>query len=279
MWPPVFSMIVAGLLCLFLAVVSADPEKLYKKEGDDVVFKPGIAFVSVPINEISWKDGPNIAIEWDGHVTEYNRHFKGRSYLNTSSGEMTLKGLIVIDTGLYTAEINGVHAKTYDLTVMSPVPKPTVSKSCDEEMTLCTLTCKGDIHKDAKPVTISWWSGDNKMDSPEKLHITKDDIASELSCTLENPVSIGSSELFPNPFIPARKVNPYVGLTVFFVLLVAVFLTIIIHRVKAGMWFYEKESMPWEANFWRKHEGTYAADSNGTPAQKRGATDEETPMT
>ncbi|KAJ4924116.1 hypothetical protein JOQ06_000356 [Pogonophryne albipinna] len=273
MWPPVFSMIVAGVLCVFPAVVSADSEiKLYKQVGDEVVLKPGP--VSGTIMEISWKDGVNIAIEWDGKDIEPYRHFKVRGALNNATGEMTLRGLTLNDSGLYTAEINEV-ASEYPtrLIVILPVPKPTVSKTCDEEMTKCTLTCNA-IITNAEPVEYGW-NSNHSVPSTPVLHITKDESSSTFECWLKNPVSQQHSEPFPNPF--TRKLNISAGLTVLIVLLVAVILTAIIHRIKAGMWFFEKASMPWEADFWRKHERPHAAESNGTAAQE-GSTEEGTPM-
>ncbi|KAI9525893.1 hypothetical protein NQZ68_002441 [Dissostichus eleginoides] len=275
MWPPVLSMIVAGLLCVFPAVVSADSEiKLYKQVGDDVDLKPGCT--PGTITEISWKNGVNIAIEWDGKDIDSYGHFEVRGALNTTTGEMTLRGLTLNDSGLYTAEMYGVACKyPTRLIVILPVPKPTISKTCDEEMTKCTLTCNA-IITNAEPVEYVW-NSDHSVPSTPVLKITKDESSSTFECRLNNSVSQQHSEPFPNPF--SRKMNMSAGLTVLIVLLVAVILTAIIHRIKAGMWFFEKASMPWEADFWRKHERpqTDAAASNGTAAQE-GLTEEGTPM-
>ncbi|KAI4831806.1 hypothetical protein KUCAC02_001327 [Chaenocephalus aceratus] len=272
MWPPVFSMIVAGVLCVFPAVVSADSEiKLYKQVGDDVVLNSGCG----NIMEISWKNGVNIAIEWDGTNIDSYGHFEVRGALNTATGEMTLRELTLNDSGLYTAEMKEVACKyPTRLIVILPVPKPTVSKTCDEEMTECTLTCDA-IITNAEPVEYVW-NSDHSVTTPV-INITKDESSSTFECWLNNPVSQQHSKPFPNPF--TRKVNMSAGLTVLIVLLVAVILTAIIHRIKAGMWFFEKASMPWEADFWRKHERaqTDAAESNGTAAQE-GSAEEGTPM-
>lgn len=57
-------------LVFFLAV-----ETLYKKVGDDVVLRP----VDPPISRktITWKDGLNIAVEWEGQKMYYFRQYKG----------------------------------------------------------------------------------------------------------------------------------------------------------------------------------------------------------
>lgn len=58
------------LLCLLAAA------PLYKKVGDEVVLKLDVT--PVTITSITWKDGPNIAVQWDGTDTDYYRQFKGR---------------------------------------------------------------------------------------------------------------------------------------------------------------------------------------------------------
>lgn len=280
------SMILTSWLCVLVAAVSADSEfKLYKKVGDDVILRP--APTSGTVTNILWKDGSNIAIQWDGTDVDRYRQFEERGRLNTSTGEMTITKLTENDSGLYTPEINNVVQSPIRLLVISPIPKPTVSKSCDDEKTSCTLTCDGDT-KGAEPVTYRWRSGDMVLGSSKEQHITKDNISSinEFSCELKNPVSEESSTPISNPFTitsdsPAGKLNISTGVTVFICLLIAVLLLVAIHKCKAGMWFFQKASMPWEADFWRRHERPPrdAAESNGTSAQEKGQIDEETPMT
>ncbi|XP_074483030.1 cell adhesion molecule CEACAM1-like isoform X2 [Sebastes fasciatus] len=267
-----------GWLCVLLAVVSADPvKKLYKKVGDEVVLKPGTIPVKPPI---IWKEGNNIAMQWDGMETDPYRQFLVRGSLNTTSGEMTITGLTRKDSGLYTPEINDVVQNTTHLIVISPVPKPTVSESCDDEKTSCTLTCDGDT-TDAEPVSYRWKSGDTVKASTKEHRITKDD-SSSIICELENPVSQESSLPVPNRLItaPGGKLNISTGVTVFIGLLITVLLLVSLHRCKTGMWFFQKTSMPWETDFWGRHERpqTEAAESNGTTAQEPEQTDEETPM-
>ncbi|XP_037618316.1 T-lymphocyte surface antigen Ly-9-like isoform X2 [Sebastes umbrosus] len=272
---------ITGWLCVLLAVVSADPvKKVYKKVGDKIVLKPDTVPVKIPI---IWKEGNNIAMQWEGMETDSYRQFLVRGSLNTSSGEMTITGLTRNDSGLYTPEINDVVQNTTHLIVISPVPKPTVSESCDDEKTSCTLTCDGDT-TDAEPVTYRWKSGDTVTASTKEHRITKNDSSSisEFICELENPVSQESSLPVPNRLTtaPGGKLNISMGVTVFIGLLIVVMLLVSLHRWSTGMWFFQKTSMPWEADFWRRHERpqTEAAESNGTNAQELEQTDEETPM-
>ncbi|XP_078099969.1 uncharacterized protein LOC144512879 isoform X2 [Sander vitreus] len=287
MSPSLTSMILAAWLCVLLAVVSADSEiPLYKKVGDDVVLKPGTT--SGIITNIMWKHGVNIAIQWDGTDFDYYRQFKVRSRLNITNGEMTITGLTRNDSGLYTPEINDVIMNATRLIVIAPVPKPTVGKSCGSEKTSCILICEGDT-TGAEPVTYRWKSDSDVTGSSKEQLINKDNSSSikEFRCELENPVSQMSSDPISNPFITkhvdSSKEEPNVskGLVVFVALLFIVLLLVGIHRCKAGMWFFQKESMPWQKDFWQKQHGRASRDvvSNGTTAQEKGQKDEETPMT
>ncbi|XP_070786788.1 T-lymphocyte surface antigen Ly-9-like [Enoplosus armatus] len=291
MWPSPTSMVIrAGWLCVLLAVVSADSVvTIYKKVGDEVVLKPGAVSVPGTITNIMWRDGPNIAAEWDGTDIDLNRQFKARGSLDISSGDMTIKGLTRDDSQVYTPEINTKVGSPTRLIVISPVPTPTVIISCDDDKTSCILTCDANT-TGAEPFTYRWNPGELTGSSKEQ-RITKEDslTLNEFSCELENPVSQESSLPIPNPFITipespeaGGKGKVSTGVIVFISLLAALLLLVAVHRLKAGEWFFQKASMPWETDFWRKHERPPrdAAESNGTTAhQEKEQTDEETPMT
>ncbi|XP_036947647.1 carcinoembryonic antigen-related cell adhesion molecule 7-like [Acanthopagrus latus] len=280
---------VAGWACVLLAVVSADPEKtLYKKVGDEVVLRPDAASVTGPITSITWKEGPNLAMQWDGTDIDKYRHFKERGSLNISNGAMMITGLTRGDSELYTVEINGGGAGSTRLTVISPVPTPSVTKSCDDE-TSCVLTCDGNT-TGTDPFTYTWHLGAIvSNDASKEQRITKDNHSSveEFSCMLKNPVSEERSQPITNPFITppetpaAGNLKITTALTVFICLLAPVLVLVLIHRWKAGMWFFQEESMPWEAGFWSRQERPprEAAESNGTTARReKGEAEEETPM-
>lgn len=278
---------VSGWAWLFWAAVATHAElTVYKKLGDTVVLKLDTTSDPGTISDILWKHGPDLAAQLEGGEPEIFPHFKGRGSVNISSGEMTITGLTRGDSGVYTVEINNALANTIKLAVIAPVPTPTVMQSCDNN-TSCVLTCDGNT-ADAEPVTYRW-SPDYPESSRER-RITKEDSEDqpEFSCELENPVSRMRSQSIANPFttvpddpaLGGLKISA--GLTVFISLLVPVVLLGLIHRWKAGMWFYQKDSMPWEADFWRRNESPPrdAAESNGIAArQEQTQSDEESPMT
>ncbi|XP_054479992.1 T-lymphocyte surface antigen Ly-9-like [Anoplopoma fimbria] len=284
MWAGETSMGVPAWLCVFLAVVTSDTEiKVYKKVGDDVVIKPGNTAVSSPITHIVWIHVPNIAAQFDKEGLDLYHQFQKRGNLNISNGEFTITGLTRNDSGLYTAEINNVVKRpNILLTVISPVPKPIVSVSCDDERTSCTLTCDGDT-TDAKPVTYSWRSDDKVTAQSKELQITKNESlgVEKFSCEIKNPVSLESSLSIPNPLYtisaPPRKPNISLGVIVLVILLVSVILLVAVHRCKTGVWFFQKSSMPWEPNFWRKNERP-PRDAAGSNGKENVETEEETPL-
>ncbi|XP_077956716.1 uncharacterized protein LOC120824813 isoform X1 [Gasterosteus aculeatus] len=197
MWPTETPTRAAGLLCVLLAVVSASTEiTIYRKLGDGVVLRPVNISVS---STIVWKQDGNLAAEWEGAEITLYRDFKGRGRLNTSNGELTITGLTPKENGFYTLETKEMAGPKIHLIVISPVPKPTVSKQCDPDRTLCTLSCDGDV-ADAAPVTYRWSPGDTA--ASKELRLAKEDSweVQEFRCVLQNPVSQESSEPVPNPF-------------------------------------------------------------------------------
>ncbi|XP_026158033.1 uncharacterized protein LOC113127560 isoform X2 [Mastacembelus armatus] len=271
------------LLSVFLCVVSAQKEiLLYKKVGDDVVLSP--VSLTDPIS-ILWKEGPHIAAQWEKPEPQitYFRQFKERSVLNISSGELTIRALVANDSNLYTAVINGQTNTIIKLSVISPVPVPAVDLLCDTEKLVCTFICDGGPIADMEPVTYEWMLDGKVKATSNQLNVTKETYSSKLICEIKNPISKESSQPIPNPFIPnpPGSDDPKItaGVVVFICLLSAVLLLVFTHRCKSGMWFFQKASMPWEAEFWKNTQRSRTG-SNGTAAHKgEEQTDEETPMT
>ncbi|XP_041834616.1 uncharacterized protein LOC121635494 isoform X1 [Melanotaenia boesemani] len=275
-------LLLAGWLVFILFVkFAASEKKVYGRLGGQVDLKPEV--VPAADTSIIWKEGENLAMKWERQEIRAYRHYEERGRLNISTGMMTITGLIPTDSGLYTPEINNKVDTPILLEVISDVPVPTL-KSCDSTVSVCTLVCEGDT-TGAGPVSYTW-KADNK-EVPEvsgNEYIIKKEISNikEFSCELNNEFSRQSSNPIPNPFAtPESKLNIFKGVTVFICLLLPVLLLVIFHKCKTGVCFYEKTSMPWEANFWKRNERPREriAESNGTTrAQPRDQTEEETPM-
>uniref|UniRef100_A0A8C7PDX4 Ig-like domain-containing protein n=1 Tax=Oncorhynchus mykiss TaxID=8022 RepID=A0A8C7PDX4_ONCMY len=192
-------------LCFWLYVaqklVSGD---LYLKVGGELVLKPDKSTVTDPITSILWKHGKNKVAEWDkdfGGLDIYAA-FKERTTLDQTSGELRIRGLKKTDSGVYSVEFNSklLH-KTYTLSVIKAVPKPTITSSCNPDKTSCTLTCEGDT-TDAEPVTYSWKEGEGawevigKQLVVSKNYTGKSTNSYKYFCKMKNSVSGEVSEVF-----------------------------------------------------------------------------------
>ncbi|XP_076017984.1 titin-like isoform X2 [Genypterus blacodes] len=209
-------------------------QTLTRKVGAEVTLHPGPPAGSKVIRSGEWAfTGASVSllvVDWDADgVTVYER-FKDRCELNRTTGVLMIKALTLKDSGMYKAEINNKGADSTHVSVLSPVPKPTVSESCNLAFTRCVLTCDGDTTH-AEPVTYDWSSGDRaSISSLKSLTITQEEHGDdgEFSCVVKNDVSEESSKRFANRFRrPDYNLSVLVGVGVFLsvaVLAVPVFL-------------------------------------------------------
>lgn len=265
------------LLVFVVTLFTAEQTEIYGRTGGEVVLKPPAPPPSA-ITSILWRHNNNLAVELDKDHTEQFSHFQGRSYLNKSTGEMTIGNLTEELSGDYEVELNGNRLSgSITLKVISPVPKPHITVSCNEEKTRCTLTCEGSVTAmDPKPTYI-WKFNATERKTDSIFEITPETSADDFICELENPVSRESSQPIDDPFTqvtntvgPGLKINT--GLIVFACLLAIVVGVAVMHRVKSGMWFYQKDSMPWEADFWTKTESAASSE----PQHENGDTERNT---
>ncbi|XP_041637767.1 uncharacterized protein LOC121506177 isoform X3 [Cheilinus undulatus] len=190
-----------GLFFIFLSCFSTTPsraEGVYKAVGEDVVLS--LPLVESSIQSIEWKHNGDIAAEMYGNKVQYFLQFKGRCEVNIDTGALTIKGLKLNDSGIYTPEINYKVFNKTELSVISRVAKPSVIKSCNMKMTNCSLTCEGNT-ADAEPTTYKWFLDDHEGPPGKVLTILKDRLETSFRCMLMNPVSNETSEHFRNPFI------------------------------------------------------------------------------
>ncbi|XP_034145530.1 uncharacterized protein LOC105008668 isoform X8 [Esox lucius] len=202
------------LLCSAKAVFSKT-EILSHKFGDNVVLKPDSR--TNPPSSILWRLGQNKVADFDtdfGPDVTYYGDFNGRTTLDKTTGELTITGLRKTDEGVYSVEFNSKRLeKTYTLSVLKPVPKPTIIVSCNDNKISCTLTCNGDT-AGAEPVTYWWkvgegnWEGIGKLltvaKSDSKLHQK----GYKYTCKLNNSVSEKVSDPIGPLFDPKPVPKP-----------------------------------------------------------------------
>ncbi|XP_028325606.1 uncharacterized protein LOC114477476 [Gouania willdenowi] len=269
-------------LCVWTAVVCAQAEVIGQIGGEVVLSPPP---VSRSIISITWRKGGDLAIEWEEKTTmDKYRQFQERGHLNTTTGEMTITGLTWADGGDYTVEINGVMEKPVHLKLISAVPKPVITESCDEQVTICNLTCDGNT-TGAELLAYTWKSdgGQIMAASQRNFIITKEfhSKVREFSCQMENRFGIESSQPIRNPLFSAEGPRIFTGVIVFVIMLIPVVLAVVIHRMKTGVWFFDKGPMFWTADFWSRNERgqSDAVETNGSAATEQQArTEEETQM-
>ncbi|XP_030611362.1 protein TsetseEP-like [Archocentrus centrarchus] len=208
------------------------------KKGHKAVLSPGS--VPGPITSIEWKHDADIAVVWYGQE-RLSTGLQGRCEVNTNTGALTITNLSVKDSGSYTAEINNKIMKTTKIKVITPVPKPTIKKQCNSEVTQCTLTCDTSITADMGTITYSWKAGDRQIqaESPSnQLNITKNNtefVGKMISCQLENPVSSERSDDIMSPFTNESSVGGTAAAVVIVLLIVASPIVLVcVHKRRSG---------------------------------------------
>uniref|UniRef100_A0A8C8GGQ7 Ig-like domain-containing protein n=1 Tax=Oncorhynchus tshawytscha TaxID=74940 RepID=A0A8C8GGQ7_ONCTS len=205
-------------LCLARMVVSGD---LYHQVEGDLVLKPEKSTVTDHITSILWKHGKNKVAEWykDYGLDIYGT-FINCTTLDQTTGELRISGLMKTDSGVYSVEFNSkLLDKTYTLSVIKAVPKPTITSSCNANQTSCTLTCEGDT-TDAEPVTYSWKEGEGpwvvggKLLIVSKSHTGNSTNSYKYICKLNNTVSGEVSEPGEEVFGSEPSNRDFVGVVV-----------------------------------------------------------------
>ncbi|XP_031679967.1 uncharacterized protein LOC109890354 [Oncorhynchus kisutch] len=200
--------------------MSAFPDLYHQVEGD-LVLKPEKSTVPDHITSILWKHGKNKVAEWykDYGLDIYGT-FINRTTLDQTTGELRISGLMKTDSGVYSVEFNSkLLDKTYTLSVIKAVPKPTITSSCNPDKTSCTLTCEGDT-TDAEPVTYSWKEGEGpwvvggKLLIVSKSHTGNSTNSYNYICKLNNTVSGEVSEPGEEVFGSEPSNRDFVGVVV-----------------------------------------------------------------
>ncbi|KAG5267730.1 hypothetical protein AALO_G00225010 [Alosa alosa] len=141
------------------------------------------------LSSIEWIfNSSDSIVLWKNNTLHFYRGFQNRTYLNTETGQITVGSLTAEDDGVYSARINNRGlAKIYQLKVIAPVSKPTITSSCSA--TVCVLTCKTESAK------VQWWIGGVWQEGSANLTVEKEvNEDQSFSCRVSNPVSSETSD-------------------------------------------------------------------------------------
>ncbi|KAL1005608.1 hypothetical protein UPYG_G00061290 [Umbra pygmaea] len=217
-------------------------QQLNKKAGESLVLTPNK--VPTNIKSIIWKNGKDKVAERDKDFgLEIYGIYKDRTELDQTTGVLTINNLSIKDSGVYSVEINSkLFEATFTVSVFKAVPNPQITYSCNSDKTLCTLSCDGDT-TDAEPVSYQWKKGQGDFQqSAKQLNVTKtEDSKTNYTCQLKNAVSSATGIFDEDIFGPdGWWTNAW--LIWFSLLILAIVIVVLLHRVITGVWFYQKDS-------------------------------------
>ncbi|XP_039889939.1 uncharacterized protein LOC120734897 [Simochromis diagramma] len=205
------SVVLGALLVLLVANVSfcqAQTVEKYIKVGETLQLSP--QSVGVAITSVVWKYGKNLLAEWETTqipLTYYSK-FKGRTTLNTGTGELEIRNMTAADNEVYTVEINNhVQSRVHKVMAIEDVPQPEVEAqplACSSALEDCKLVCQGDASK-AGPVEYFWEKDGKEWATSEEntvklINDAETQRVKKLSCRIKNGFSQKKSNALDNPF-------------------------------------------------------------------------------
>ncbi|CAI5654977.1 unnamed protein product [Oreochromis niloticus] len=202
----------AGFWLLAVLLIAATSfSQTYFKVGDTLQLSPQP--VSAEITSILWKYDKNLLADWEKGLIDltYYSKFKGRTTLNTDTGELEIRNLTAEDSGLYSVEINNqVQSQVYQTVEIEDVPQPEVEVkplSCSSASPNCKLVCEGDVNK-AGPVEY-FWKKDGVWEKSQintmEIFSNKTKSVKTFSCRIKNLFSEKDSKPLPNPLYQEEK--------------------------------------------------------------------------
>ncbi|XP_052364242.1 uncharacterized protein LOC118372376 isoform X10 [Oncorhynchus keta] len=229
---------VIGLVTIFCCIYggqfvnAAGPSTTrYVITNGNVILNPGIR--GGVLQEILWKHGVNKAVEWGTDGIQEFRDFKGRTSLNTTTGEITIRQLTKQLSGVYEAEcMIGQKIQTFQQRVKVIDPVSQLEVTCELNGTMATIHCSAE----GPLVEYRWswpdhqgemWSQEQNgqhynIKSPESVSYT---------CEARNPVSEKTLTYSSNDCQGNPEIYIYTGICAG-VLLVAVVVAVVVWLVK-----------------------------------------------
>nr|XP_021334477.1 CD48 antigen isoform X2 [Danio rerio] len=176
-------------ICLILSRFNAVTSTIYIENGRTLTLN-----VTIQGNpeEILWKFNGNKLAERD--LTDFQDYgqFKGRSRINITSGQLTVRNATRRDSGTYESEIQisgKLQMSKHEVRVIDAVQKPSVSCKVNKTTESTTLRCSV---PDPQSVSYRWTTEQSDSDQHlgPQLQISSDQQSDSVyTCTVSNPVS------------------------------------------------------------------------------------------
>ncbi|XP_045061772.1 uncharacterized protein LOC121558582 [Coregonus clupeaformis] len=204
----------------------------YVITNSNVIINPGIR--GGVLQEILWKHGENKAVEWATAVITTFREFKGKTSLNTTTGEITIRQLTKQLSGVYEAEclISGkIQTFQQRVEVIDPVSQPEVT--CELNGTMATLHCRAE--GPLVEYRWSWPDHQGEMWSQEQTgqhYNIKSPESDSYSCEARNPVSEKTQTYNSNDCLATGNPYIYIGIGAGVLLLVSVVVVVVVWLIK-----------------------------------------------
>ncbi|XP_052461545.1 CD48 antigen-like [Carassius gibelio] len=177
----VFHLFVCVILSRFNAVTSVT----FVENGNNLTLNPNI---SGKPEDILWTFNENKVAEYDLNEFKAYGQFKGRSWIEITTGQLIVRHMTSQDSGIYRSEIqiDGKYQKSEnEVQVIDALQEPVVT--CKLMTESKTLFCSASSNS-----TISFeWTGSNSIQhSKQELNISKEEKPDAVfTCTVKNEVS------------------------------------------------------------------------------------------
>uniref|UniRef100_A0A671W3N5 Immunoglobulin V-set domain-containing protein n=1 Tax=Sparus aurata TaxID=8175 RepID=A0A671W3N5_SPAAU len=142
---PITVWIGAVLLLASLNCSEAQIIRTYFEVGGNLTLRPT---VTETITNILWRYNGNLLAEWVKNEVDllYYDKYKGRTTLNTATGQLEINNMEKHDVGMYTVEINyKVHSQSYEvrwITRVTTTKYSTVTSGQTETEPIKTVSCR-----------------------------------------------------------------------------------------------------------------------------------------
>ncbi|XP_059417486.1 uncharacterized protein LOC132152694 [Carassius carassius] len=179
----VFNLFVCVILSRFNAVTSVT----FVENGNNLTLNPNI---SDKPEDILWTFNEDKVADHDLNEFEAYGRFKGRSSIEITTGQLTVRNMTSQDSGIYKSEIqiNGKQQKSEnEVQVIDALQEPVVTCKLNMTTESKTLFCSASSNS---TISFERTGSNSTQHSEQELHISKEEKPdSVFTCTVKNEVS------------------------------------------------------------------------------------------